>query len=499
MRISFGALRAVRRRAGIPLLGLCAGLAGAQAVTGLTPRTYEASASLVVTTGAADGAGGREADLTLAQNLAPTIARLVESRDVSLDTAAALQLPQELVVGHLSGAFEPGLQIITVKATARTGVRAAAIANAATGSMSRQLARLKIVGGTEITAQPLDQASAPVEPSLPKPPLNNIFGGLAGLLAGLGLVTLRDQLDHRLRRLSKIEAQLGLPVLGVFPRLPRRIALRHAHTLHSRVEVADAVRTTVACLTVLTSSLPRRRLLVTSAHNDDSKALVATLLALGLAGHQNRATLIEGQPQRPLLSGHRPEIADRTVQSILDDGPEPTDRSAALTVLTVDSLDEPLGATTDLSERLGTLLDTLADRGADVVIHGPPVLAGAELAALAKHADGVLLVVQRGVTDTAEAIRAALLIQRLGVPLVGVLVVDGVGEVTPEAAIWPTKPSRTGSGGAKHRRPDPPATEWPQLAPVAAVATSPAPSWSSGQRAAAARATSAASHAAVHR
>ncbi|MFI6762306.1 hypothetical protein ACIBF5_24545 [Micromonospora sp. NPDC050417] len=486
MTISFRALRAlrkIRRQVGIPLLGLGVGLIAAQGVTKLLPPTYEASASLVIAAGPSDDSSGREAAaLTLAQNLAPTIARLVESREVSRDTAATLRLPEADVAGRIDGEFEPGLHIVTVRASARSASRAAAIANAASSSVSRQLARLRIASGTEVTAEPLDQAAPPTRPSLPKPELNSIFGAVAGLLAGLALISMRNRVDRRLRDLDKIEVQLGLPVLGVFPRLPRRFALRRARTLHSRPEVADAVAATVASLAVLTSSLPRRRLLITSARNEDCKALVATLLALGLAGRHDRVALVDGQSQPPLISGHFPEMAGQALRKTTDGSVAPLAGSTSLTVLAPDFAREQSAGAGEGKDRLGALLNRLADRDDTVIVHGPPVLAGTELSEIAKHVEGVLLVVQRDVTDANEASRAALLVQRMGVPLVGVLVVDGAGEVSPAADIWPTRPVRAGTVGARHLRSDPSVDKRASLRPsLSDGSANRTPSWPGGQ------------------
>jgi Mrp family chromosome partitioning ATPase len=435
-KFSFTASHAVLRHAGLPLLGLFVGLVGAQAVTELTPPTFEATSSMVVTT---EGVNGRAneglAGLTLAQSLAPTVARLAESREVALDTATTLGLPPRLVVGHIDSTFEPGVQIISVHATARSGTQAAAIANAAIGAVSRQLALLRTGASDTITTRLLDRASPPSRPTNPKPPLNAAFGGLAGLLAGLGLSRMRGRLDDRLRGLSQIEAQLGLPVLTVLPRLPLRFAYRHARRLFSRNDVADAINAAVAALTVLTTSQPRRRLLITSSHDDDSKALVAALLALGFAHHHDRVTLVEGQLRRPAISGHFPEAAGRTLQQVLADGhvPEPSTGHETITVLHGDPNGCTLGSASIYGEPLGALLRTLADRDDTVIVHAPPVLAGADLAALARHVDGVVLVVRTGVTRKALARRAALLVQRLGPPLVGLIAVGTAGERFPWA------------------------------------------------------------------
>ncbi|MEU8422771.1 hypothetical protein AB0C15_18030 [Micromonospora sp. NPDC048835] len=417
-----GLLGASWRRVGVPLLGLCAGLAAAQGVTQLLPARYEAEASVLVSAEQTDE--DRPADLALAQNLTPTIARLVGSREVALEAARSLQLPERAVVGHVSGEYELGLQIITVHASAATGTQAAAIANAASRAVSQQLGRLEMGGSTSINARVLDTASPPARPAFPKPLLNGVLGALAGLLAGWGATILRDRFDSRLRNIGQIEARLGLPVVGVLPKLPRRFARHHAAALYARTDVADAVRATISTLSVLTAPLPRRRLLVTSAHDDDGKALVTALLGLGMADEHCRATLVDGAVRDPVLSGHFPD-APHTWQQVLAQKSPPV-RLVDFPTLTVLPAEPREGADTEALHELGGLLNALGEDEDCVIVHAPPILAGREISAFAQHADGVLLVVRAGRTDLDVSTRAARLVQQLGLPLAGVVVIGAV-------------------------------------------------------------------------
>ncbi|MET8258354.1 hypothetical protein [Micromonospora sp. NPDC005205] len=417
-----GLLGASWRRVGVPLLGLCAGLAAAQGVTQLLPARYEAEASVLVS--AEQTNEDRPADLALAQNLTPTIARLVGSREVALEAARSLQLPERAVLGHVSGEYELGLQIITVHASAGTGTQAAAIANAASRAVSQQLGRLDMGGSTSINARVLDTASPPARPAFPRPLLNGVLGALAGLLAGWGATILRDRFDSRLRDIGQIEARLGLPVIGVLPKLPRRFARHHAAALYARTNVADAVRATISTLSVLTAPLPRRRLLVTSAHDDDGKALVTALLGLGMADEHCRATLVDGAVRDPVLSGHFPE-APHTWQQVLAQKCPPV-RLVDFPTLTVLPAEPREGADTEALHELGGLLNALGEDEDCVIVHAPPILAGREISAFAQHADGVLLVVRAGRTNLDDSTRAARLVQQLGLPLAGVVVIGAV-------------------------------------------------------------------------
>jgi capsular exopolysaccharide synthesis family protein len=73
------------------------------------------------------------------------------------------------------------------------------------------------------------------------------------------------------------------------------------------------------------------------------------------------------------------------------------------------------------SQRMRKLLGDLAQQVDVVVIDAPPVLAVADVVALAPAVDGVLLVVQAGLTPRESAQRAAESLRQVGANLIGVV------------------------------------------------------------------------------
>ncbi|MFI7080258.1 hypothetical protein ACIBO1_23440 [Micromonospora sp. NPDC049903] len=474
-------LDTTRRRIALPLLGLLAGLAAAQAVTPLLPARYEAHASVLVVADTPEGDRPAEMSLALAQNLAPTVAKLIGSREVAVAAAGRLGLPEDAVAGNVHGTFEPGLQIVTVRADAASAGRAAAIANAVSQAMGEQLERLKLGGDTVVTTRVVDTASVPTGPAFPKPLLNSALGALVGLLAGWGATVLRDRFDRRLRDIAQMESRLGLPVVGALPHLPKRFARHHAAALFARRDIATATRSTVSALTVLTTS-SRRRLLVTSVHGDDSATLVSALLGLAMAAERRKVTVIDAAVRDPALAGHFPD-ASFTWQQVRTGQHTPTPMPD-LPTLTVLPTEPRESLTTVHARELGQLLDVLADTEDCVIVHAPPVLAGCDTASLADHVDGVLLVVAAGLTNLTEATRAARLVRRLNLPLAGIVAVGaidrvgqpGADEVTPAlSGNTSLRPVRRMPSGAHRVREVGGLHRARELPPVASAGPSTAP------------------------
>lgn len=428
-RLHTPTIRKAAFRAGVPLLTACAAAGGATAVTALTPPTYQATASVVVTSSvpaSRDHFAGNEPNNV--QSLIPTVLRLAESDTVAGAAAATAHLPLDAVVGHVAASAQPDVQIVTLKAKARVASRAAAIANAMAGALGGQLTRRPLGPDIRLTSQVLDQATVPQRPVEPKPLLNGALGGLLGLFFGLGLVSLRTNRDDRLYSLADTESELGTLILAGVPRLSPWLARYGPRAAYRRSDIGDAVRTAVATLCATFPSAPGRRLLVTSARSDDGKEMLTALLALGLAEQYDHVTLVEGQLHRPAMARHFPETADRTLQSMLGADTVPAPRSLlntpGLYVVPGKAARPQESAALFRGEGFPRVLKTLAERDSVVVMHAPPVLGSADFAALARHADAVILVTQAGATRAREARRALEVLRLTGTQVAGVVVMN---------------------------------------------------------------------------
>ena len=457
-------LRGLVKLAVLPLIGALAGLGAALVATSLIAPTYRATASVMIKP--VPKKKGQTTDVSLALNLAPSVARLAESREVASATAKRLGVRENRVFGTITATSEPGNQIVTLQAEGPDARTVASIANAATRATSQQFAVLRPSGTNDIVVEALDDATVPTKPIAPRPLLNNTLGAAVGLLIGIGVGSLLGRSEDRFRRLVDVERDLALPALAAIRR-PPLLRGGNAYRFYRRPRNRTAVDGMLSALSILSSGdssrrmsgpVPTaaiaaasggrggvvppgigtaasgrgggigtegRRILVTSVGDDRATPFVAALLAIGLSRHDQRTAVVEGQRRPRGVARHTRGHGVRTVGHTLSE-PDAIAPGAAQepTVLPIDELTEYF-TQAPRPEQLGALVDALAASAANVVITAPPVLAGPELAALAEHADVVILVVASNRASRAEAGRASLLVRKLGVGLVGAVVTGG--------------------------------------------------------------------------
>ncbi|MGW5362337.1 hypothetical protein [Actinopolymorpha pittospori] len=432
------AVRTVRRPVGIIALSLCAGVGAAWAVTAQISPSYEARASLMVTaytqdqpaeedrTSRGDEAPETTYDPGLSQATVRTVARLAESARIGQATSVQAGLRAGEVVGHIRADYEPGVQIITLTTVATTAHKAAAMANAASTVLRQQVASGELLGRPGMLyAQPLDRATLPEVPTTPKPLLNLLLGGLLGLFAGIGFLSLRNTLDDTLRSTDQIESELQVGILATLPQMRRRYRRDGAMRALRRRQVAASVRAAVAALAPFTDT-PDRRILITSAYRDDGKTFVSALLSLALAEQYYRVTLIEGDLRKPTLGDHFPGRSEYKLQELLPD-PEPLLSSPGpLRTVPADAAEPEISRSLFRSPAFRGLLAATRNHSDILVVNGPPVLAGADVAALSEECDAAILVVRAGTTGAADARRAVQVLRRLDLPIAGVVVVDAI-------------------------------------------------------------------------
>jgi tyrosine-protein kinase len=294
-------------------------------------------------------------------------------------------------------------------------------------------------------AELIAQAEVPTSPSSPKPKRDAALGGMVGLLLGLGIAFLREQLDDRIRGREDAEAVTNLTVLAELPadeeaaKRPTEVA---AHERPSGL-LAEAARGLRTSLTFLGVDEPLRKIVVTSSGPGEGKSFVAANLAAVYAQAGMKTILVSADLRKPRLDTLFPNlppgpglsevIAGMTPQapSTNGHGPAGSGNSAVVEALRPTHIEGlsilPAGTTppnpAELlgSKRAADLLEVLTGLADMVIVDTPPVLPVTDAAVLAPHVDGVVLVTAAGETHRGAVTRAATTLSATRTRLLGII------------------------------------------------------------------------------
>ncbi|MCA9588034.1 MAG: polysaccharide biosynthesis tyrosine autokinase, partial [Myxococcales bacterium] len=260
---------------------------------------------------------------------------------------------------------------------------------------------------------PATEARAPIRPRVD---VSLGVGALVGLLLGLGLVLLKEQLDNTLKTPEDVEDRLGVTFLGLLPevaddapdrkggktrtRRPGGTELAPELIVHERPlsGVAEAARSLRTNLTFMTPDKPFRKILVTSAAPSEGKTTVATSIAISLAQGGHRVCIIDCDLRRPRLHRVFGREGDMGLTNVLLG--EATIDDVALPTVVPNLYSIPCGpippnpADTVASERFKRFLDEMLEHFDRVVIDSPPIVAVTDPAIISTLVDAVIFVVR---------------------------------------------------------------------------------------------------------
>jgi capsular exopolysaccharide synthesis family protein len=273
----------------------------------------------------------------------------------------------------------------------------------------------------------LHDASAAVSTAQPRSRVLAL-GALIGLLAGCGLALLRDRFDPRLRTVDDVERLVRRPVLAQLPYLRSYRHGRAELTVvnEPRSRFAQSIRELRTSTTLLFDSRETAVLIVTSPTPVDGKTLVSVNLAASFALSGRRTILVSGDMRRPRVEKffEGPDT-DRGLADVLTEASDAPEVTSLLRKTAVDGLLVlPAGCSREdaadclASKAMGRVMRQLQDAADVVIIDSPPVMAFADAAITAAHADGTILVVRARKAKERDVLHA---LKRLGAANVAIL------------------------------------------------------------------------------
>jgi capsular exopolysaccharide synthesis family protein len=258
---------------------------------------------------------------------------------------------------------------------------------------------------------------SPIRPILEK---NLLIALLVGLLFGLALALMLEKLDSSVTSQLDIEERLGVPFLGVIPRIPgpadgevatpEFLAAKDLH-VHSQPKstVAEACRAVRTNLLFMSPDKPFHTMVVTSSGPQEGKSTTVISLGIAVAQSGSRVVLLDTDMRRPRL--HKPFGVPNDIgvsslvvgEGTLEDAVKTTD-VPNLFVLPCGPI-PPNPAELLHTQAFKALLAKLAEKFDRVILDSPPIGAVADAAVLATQVDAALVVIKAGKTQREVAKR----------------------------------------------------------------------------------------------
>jgi polysaccharide biosynthesis transport protein len=295
----------------------------------------------------------------------------------------------------------------------------------------------------------IDTASPPSSPVRPKRLLNIAIASLVGLILGITLAFVEEGLDNSIKSAEDVQRLIAAPALAIVPaagsqggnRYWRRTG-RHTNGRsgkpdgkgpvalavlnHPGSALSESYRALRTSILLSTAVRPPQVLLVTSPQPNEGKSCTSLNLALTLAQRGSRVLVVDGDLRKPCIASHFGLNGEHGLSSLLTGA---HDLSAAL--FQVESMPQlwvlPAGPTPPnpaellSSPAMAETLLQLRERFDHVVLDSPPLLMVTDATVLSTLVDGVILVVESGVTVRGALVRAHSVLENAGGRVLGVV------------------------------------------------------------------------------
>ena len=282
-----------------------------------------------------------------------------------------------------------------------------------------QLQRDLVSGDVNIT----QYASPPPLPYKPNLITNLMLGLALGALLSLGLVTLLEQMDHRVRTLDEVRALASGPIIGMLPRTSRgqMKALSQGRLLPQFEEAFSLVRVNLSYVmrhSMMREQVQHQTILVTSAVPGEGKSVAAAELARSMAEAGKSVILVDANLRRPsqnilFQTGDTGGLADVLSGQLPLDEAIATSNVENLSIL--NSGVSHQNPTTLLSQpRLASVMEALRFKADVVIIDAPDCTSAADTLLLTAHADCLMQVVRAGFVDMETLHNASLALHATG-------------------------------------------------------------------------------------
>lgn len=240
----------------------------------------------------------------------------------------------------------------------------------------------------------VDDAEMPVAPDRPRPLFNMALALFAGLIVGGALALVFEQIDEGLTDPIEVEDALGLPLIGVTPKLSNDkpvVALDDPKSM-----LTEAYASIAANLGFATSHGIPRTLAITSARAAEGKSSTSYAIARSIARTSKSVLLIDADMRSPSVHVLLEQPLGEGLSNFLA-GANDIDRlirPTEIAGLSVVSAGPQPPSTPELlsGDRLRTLLERMGERFDHIVLDLPPVMGLADAPLIASQVEGTLVI-----------------------------------------------------------------------------------------------------------
>lgn len=271
----------------------------------------------------------------------------------------------------------------------------------------------------------IEPATLPIRPIGPNKYTMVLMAAAIGFVLAAAGAYLLDYLDDTMKNPTDVQEALGLATLGAVPKMngPSGQGTLLTESPLPVIESYNVLRTNLQFATV---GQRLRSLLITSSLPGEGKSLTAVNLSIALAQASQRVVLVDGDLRRPRIHklfhlGNAQGVTTALLQDHFDlDSFLLATEVPGLRVLAAGPV--PPNPTQLLSsDHMRDLLTALQAETDILIVDSPPATAFADAALLSTQVNGVLLVIDAGLTRREVARKALDALKHVNAPILGVL------------------------------------------------------------------------------
>jgi len=288
----------------------------------------------------------------------------------------------------------------------------------------------------------IDAARVPTSPSEPNIPRNLAFALVIGIISGVGLAFVLENMDNTVRTPEQAQAISALPSLGMIPLGSKatsrgvagarfvlnssKEAVEMVTQVRPQSQMAESYRALRTSLLLSNLGAPPKVIMVTSARPQEGKTTTSINTSIVLAQKGVRVLLVDGDLRRPSVHktlGMGPRSGLSNVLTGSATVAQTVTASPVLPNLFILPAGTPPPNPAELlaSTNMRDLLLELREQYDHIIIDTPPTLSVTDAVVLSPRADATILVIRSGQTTKQALRRARDILMQVNAHVAGVL------------------------------------------------------------------------------